>query len=55
MIALWLSTLTLSIASPLTADSSDIVLDAMNTELNRSFDHLKNKDTPPYWMELAVT
>lgn len=55
MIALWLSTLTLSIASPLTADSSDIVLDAMNTELSRSFDHLKNKDTPPYWMELAVT
>ena len=35
--------------------SSDPVLDAMVTELDRSFDALQKEQTPPYWMQLAIT
>lgn len=55
MIALWLSTLTVTVASPLEINASDTVLDAMTTELNRSFEYLQKEETPPYWMELAIT
>ena len=34
---------------------SDPVLDAMVTELDRSFEALQKEDTPPYWMQLAIT
>ena len=27
----------------------------MATELNRSFDALQQQQTPPYWMQLAIT
>ena len=54
MIALWLSTLTITIASPLEINASDTVLDAMTTELNRSFEYLQKEETPPYGMELAI-
>ena len=47
MIALWLSALTVAVASPLEVDSSDTVLDAMTTELNRSFEYLQQEDSPP--------
>ncbi len=36
-------------------DASDPVLDAMVTELNRSFEALQKQETPPYWMQLAIT
>ena len=35
--------------------SSDPVLDAMVTELNRSFEVLQKQETPPYWIQLAIT
>ena len=35
--------------------NSDPVLDAMVTELHRNFDALQEQQTPPYWMQLAIT
>ena len=36
-------------------ETPDPILDAMVTELTRSFDALQEQDTPPYWMQLAIT
>ncbi len=50
---LWLSLFSLAQATPSSVD--DPVLNAMLVELNRSFDYLQDQETPPYWMEIAIT
>ena len=52
MLALLLS-LTLSAFAE--TETTDPVLDAMTTELDRSFEALQSQETPPYWMQLAIT
>src|SRR6056300_1213604 len=50
---LWLSLFSLAQATPGSVDEP--VLNAMLVELNRSFDYLQDQETPPYWMEIAIT